>query len=227
MMMGRSLVSELFADVTSGRIVPAFSTAFIAAILFIIFEVSFAAMVFSGSLSMLATRGASLTLCGGFLLCLFAALTSSYKAAVSQPQDAPAAVLSSVALAVAATLGEKASVDAKFMTIVAVLALSAFLTGAAFIIIGRLRLANVLRFMPFPVVGGFLAGTGWLFVAGDMAVMCGIPVSLNTLLSPAAPDIVLRWLPGVVYGVILFAITLRYSHFLIMPGSLVAGVALF
>jgi SulP family sulfate permease len=197
------------------------------AILFVIYEVSFAAMAFTGSNSILATRGAGLALCGGFILCLFAALTSSFKVTVSQPQDASAAVLSTVALAIAAALGEKTSLDAKFMTIAAALALSAFLTGAAFIIIGRFRLANVLRFMPFPVVGGFLAGTGWLFAAGGMAVMCGMPVSPGTLSRLAAPDMILKWMPGVVYGIILFAVTLRYSHFLIMPGSLAVGVALF
>lgn len=225
--MSKSLVSELLEDATSRRFVPALSTGVVASILFIIFQVSFAAMVYSGSLSPLATRGAGLTLCGGLLICLFAALTSSFKATVSFPQDAPAAVLSTVAITIVATLGEKAPMEARFMTVAAVLALSAFLTGAVFIIIGKFRLANLLRFMPFPVVGGFLAGTGWLFVAGGMAVMCGMPISPGTLSRLAAPDMILRWLPGVVYGAALFAITLRYSHFLILPGSLVAGVVLF
>ena len=225
--MSKSLVSELLEDATSRRLVPALSTGVVASILYIIFQVSFAAMVYSGSLSPLATRGAGLTLSGGFLICLFAALTSSFKATVSFPQDAPAAVLSTVAITIVATLGEKAPMEARFMTVAAVLALSAFLTGAAFIVIGKFRLANLLRFMPFPVVGGFLAGTGWLFVAGGMAVMCGMPVSPDTIPRLAAPDMILRWLPGVVYGVALFAITLRYSHFLILPGSLVAGVVLF
>jgi sulfate permease, SulP family len=227
MIMSKSLVSELLADATSRRIVPALSTGVIAAILYVIFELLFAAMIYSGDLSTLATRGAGLTLCGGFLICLFAALTSRFKATVSMPQDAPAAVLSTMALTISATLGENASMDVKFMTVAAVLTLSAFLTGVVFIIIGRFRLANLLRFMPFPVVGGFVAGIGWLFIVGGMAVMCGIPVSLDTLSSLAAPDMILKWLPGLVYGVVLFAITLRYSHVLILPGSLVAGMALF
>lgn len=225
--MGRSLVSELVADAKSGRIVPALSTAVIAAILYVIFEISFAAMIYSGSLSTLATRGAGIALLGGFLICIFAALTSSFKSTVSQPQDAPAAVLSAVALSVVSLLGDKAPMEAKFMTVAAVLALSAFLTGAAFMLIGRFRLANLLRFMPFPVVGGFLAGTGWLFVSGGVAIMCGIPLSLNTLSQLASGDMVLKWLPGLIYGAVLFALTLRYSHFLLVPGSLVAGVALF
>ena len=179
MILSESLVSELLADATSRRIVLALSTGVVAAILIVIFQLSFAAMVYSGSLSSLATRGAGLTLCGGFLLCLFAALTSGFKATVSLPQDAPAAVLSTMALTIAAFMGENAPMNARFMTVAAVLTLSAFLTGVAFIVIGRFRLANLLRFMPFPVVGGFLAGTGWVFVVSGTAVMCGIPVSLG------------------------------------------------
>jgi SulP family sulfate permease len=227
MIMSKSFASELLADATSRKIIPALSTGVIAAILLVIVELSFVAMVYSGSLSTLATRGAGLSLCGGFLICLFAALTRGFKAAVSLPQDAPAAVLSTMALTIAASLGENASMDAKFMTVAAVLTLSAFLNGVAFFIIGRFRLANLLRFMPFPVVGDFLAGTGWILVVGGMAVMCGVPVSLDTLAGLTAPGMILKWLPGGVYGVALFAITLRYSHFLILPGSLVAGVVLF
>ncbi len=225
--MSKPLASELLGDATFQRIVPALSTAVIASILFVIFQISFAAMVFSGSLSSLATRGAGLTLCGGLLICLYGAFTSGFKATVSFPQDAPSAVLSTMAIAIAVTLGENATMEARFMTVVAVLALSAFLTGATFIIVGRFRLANLLRFMPFPVVGGFLAGTGWLFLVGGMSVMCDIPINLETLSRLSTPDMVIKWLPGVVYGVTLFAVTLRYSHVLLLPGSLAAGVALF
>ena len=225
--MIKSLISELVEDMTSGKLVPALSTGVVAAVLMAIFQVGYAAMVYSGGLSALASRGAGLTLFGGFLICLVASLGSSFKATVSVPQDAPAAVLSTVAVSIAASLGDKAPMDVKFMTVVAVLALSAIITGAVFITIGKLRLANLLRFMPYPVVGGFLAGTGWVFVAGGIAVMSGIPVSASSLSKLSAPSLMLRWLPGVVYGVALFAIMLRYSHFLILPGSLLVSIVLF
>ena len=36
------------------------------------------------------------------------------------------------------------------------------LCGILFLVIGRFRLGGLIRFVPYPVVGGFLAGTGWL-----------------------------------------------------------------
>lgn len=225
--MFNSLLSELSADVTSGRIISAFSTGVIASIIFIIYELSYAAMIYSGGLSSLATRGAGLTLFGGFLICLTVALTSSCKFTVANPQDAPVAVLSTIAITMSATMGSATSMEVQFITVAALLSLSSLLTAAAFIVVGRLQLANMLRFVPFPVVGGFLAGTGWLLVVGGIAVMCGLRLSPATLSRLLSPDMVLKWLPGVVFGLILFVVKLRYTHFLIVPGSLVAGVALF
>ncbi len=160
--MLRSLVSELLVDATSPRLLAALSMGLVAGLLLVTLEVSFAAMIFSGELSALASRGAGLTLLGAFLICLTGAFTSCFKATVSLPQDAPAAVLATIAVTVVAALELDASMDTRFMTVASVLALSALLSGVAFIAIGRFRLANLLRFMPYPVVGGFLAGTGWL-----------------------------------------------------------------
>ena len=36
------------------------------------------------------------------------------------------------------------------------------------LLLGVFRLGNLVRFVPFPVVGGFLAGTGWLLVKGGL-----------------------------------------------------------
>ncbi len=225
--MKTSLLSELFSDITSGRIIPAASTAVVVSILEIIFELSFAAMIFSGDLSSLATRGASLTLCGGFLLCLFGALTSAFKSVISLPQDAPAAVLAAIALAISATLGQQTPMEVKYIHVAAALALSSLLTGVVFILIGKFRLANLLRFIPFPVVGGFLAGTGYLFITGALSVMCDMPISIHTIPLLGSGDMMIKWIPGVVYGVVLFVVTMRYPHFLILPASLVTSVVLY
>jgi len=225
--MGRSLFSELMEDMASRKLFPALSTGLVSGILFTVIMVSLAAMIYSGDLSPMASRGAGLALTGGFLLCLAAALASSFKGMISFPQDAPAAILSTTAVAIAAASGGEASMETKFMTVAAVLALSSFLTGAAFIVIGRFRLANLLRFMPYPVVGGFLAGSGLLISMGGIEVMCGLTISFNALPQLAALDMILKWLPGVTYAVSLFLIMLRWSHFLILPGSLIVSIPLF
>ena len=41
--------------------------------------------------------------------------------------------------------------------------------------LGTFRLGNLARFIPYPVVGGFLAGTGWLLIKGGLRVAVGHP----------------------------------------------------
>jgi len=225
--MKTSLLSELFSDITSGKIIPAASTAVVTSILSIIYGISYAAMIFSGDLSSLTIRGASLTFCGGFLIGLFIALASSFKSIISVPQDAPAAVLSVIALTISASLGQQTPLEVKFIHVAATLSLSSLLTGIVFILIGHFRLANLLRFIPFPVIGGFLAGTGWIIIAGGLSVMCDMPISIHTIPLMGSGNMMLKWFPGLIYAGILFTVTLRYSHFLIVPGSLAASVALY
>jgi SulP family sulfate permease len=50
--------------------------------------------------------------------------------------------------------------------------------GVVLALAGKLRMANIIRFVPFPVVGGFLAGTGWLLPKGAVNVMVGRPIGL-------------------------------------------------
>ncbi len=44
--------------------------------------------------------------------------------------------------------------------------------------------ANLIRFVPYPVVGGFLAGTGWLLFKGGIYVASGVEVHLSTFAEP-------------------------------------------
>ena len=48
------------------------------------------------------------------------------------------------------------------------------LCGAVFFALGKFKLGNLVRFVPYPVVGGFLAGTGWLLLKGGIYVASGV-----------------------------------------------------
>lgn len=46
-------------------------------------------------------------------------------------------------------------------------------TGVILFLLGRFKASRFIRFIPYPAVGGFLAGTGWLLVTGAYKVMTG------------------------------------------------------
>ena len=225
--MKRSLISELVSDAASPILLSAVSIGFVIGTLSVIIEVSFASMIFSGDLAPMAMRAVGLTLGGSFLLILVSTLSSTFKSVIALSQDAPTAVMASIAMAVSAGLSHDTPLETRFAAIAVLMMLASLLAGAAFVAIGRFRLANLLRFMPYPVVGGFLAGTGWLLASGSIQVMCGVPVSFATLPDLATAAATAKWLPGVAYGALLFLAMLRWSHILILPGSLLAATTLF
>ncbi len=204
---------------------PALCIGFILGLLLVILEISFAAMIFSGEMSHLATRGAGLTLAGAFLVCAASAFISSFKSIISLPQDAPVAIFSGAAALMATGMG--LNNEGLFITVVAALILSSFLTAVFLFIIARFSLVHFFRYIPYPVIGGFLAGSGWIMFTGSLEVMSGGSFSLKNPGFLFAPEILSLWLPGTMLAIGLFIVLRRYSHFSILPAALILGVLLF
>ena len=220
-----ALASELLADAKSAKFPAALSVGVFMAVRRIFSGIYLAAIIFSGALAPFAARGAGALLFGGCALCLITALTSTYKGALSAPMSAPAAILFTIGVSVTASLSD-ASGEAMFVTMIVIMGLSTVVTAVCFMLIGEFRLANLFRFMPYPVVSGFLAGLGWFMVAGSFSVMCGISPNWETLPRFLEFDMVWRWVPGVLYAFGLFFIMRRWSHFLILPVSAVLAIGL-
>jgi SulP family sulfate permease len=100
-------------------------------------------------------------------------------------------------------------------------------TGVFFLLLGRFKLSRFIRFIPYPVVGGFLAGTGWLLVRGAVGVMTDNTPSLSSLPALFQTGLLIRWLPGLVFAFVLLLVLRRHNHFLIMPAILLGAIGLF
>src|SRR5690349_928155 len=188
--------------------------------------ISFAILIFSGELSPFAARGIGLVLFGGLIMQLIIALTSSVPGLTGGPQDSPAAVLGLAALTIAARM-EGAAPEAKFITVVVMVILTSVVSGLFFVCVGSFKLSRFVRFMPYPVVGGFVAGTGLLLAQGALGVMTGKPPSLANLNVLFRPETLLLWIPGILFGAIMLVASRRSKHFLTYPALLTGAVVLF
>jgi SulP family sulfate permease len=193
----------------------------------VIVAISFAVLVFSGDLAPIAPKGISLGLFTAVIMAGLIALTSSFRGMVATPQDVPAAITALIAASVAAALPPDTGADEVFATVVAAIALTTLATGLFFLALGFFKLGGLSRFLPYPVIGGFLAGTGWLLLKGSVGVLADVSPSLASLPALLEAEAVIRWLPGVVFGVVLL-VTLRHtSHFLALPALLAGGIGMF
>lgn len=210
------------------RLLPALSSGFVVGLLMIVVELSLASLIFSGPLASFAPSAAGLTLFGSFAMCLVVSLGSSFPSAVCLPEDSPAAILASVSAGIAASVATNlADPHAAFVTVGAAMALSTVATGALFVVLGRFRLGDLVRYMPYPVVGGFLAGVGWLLVVGSFAIMVGIPLSFSGLPELLTVGKVLRFAPGVALTVTLLLVMARWRHPFVLPGVLAVALGCF
>ena len=226
--MGQSTFSQLAGEFQPKRLFPNAVAGLISGILTVIIEISLAALIFSGDLARFVSNGIGITLFSSFVIGIVVALTSSWRGAVGVGQDIPAAILAPVAAGIAASLATTAaSPEATYATVVAVIAVTSIVTGIGFLLMGIFRLGSLIRFIPYPVIGGFLAGTGWLLVKGSFGVMTGARLTLAGLPHIFEAGLVLRWLPGLIFAILLYAVVRRYNHFLIIPGAVLAAILAF
>ena len=105
--------------------------------------------------------------------------------------------------------------DALFVTTAAALMISAVATGVCCLMIGRFRLANLVRFIPYPVTGGFVAGIGGAVCLAAMSLV-GAKPDWRAILALLEPPVLWKWSPGAVYGIALYLAMKRWGNPLIL-----------
>jgi SulP family sulfate permease len=190
-----------------------------------VLAISFAALVFGGYVVQFLADGIGLYLGAAALTLAIFAWRAGARGVVGSVQDATAAVLAVVATTTAvATFGGP---EPSFLTVVAATMVVTVLTGITLFVLGRLRLGNLVRFVPYPVVGGFLAGTGWLLMKGGIAVAAREPPFLVAIGDLLPKDALVRWVPAVLFGVLLLTAVRVVKRPLVIPAVLGIGLVAF
>jgi sulfate permease, SulP family len=217
-------LEDVSAPAGEVRILPGLVAGAISGTLIVTFGISLAALIFTGDLAHYVPAGIGVLLFSSFLIGGIVALRSSYKPVISAPQENTSVILALMATAI----GQKLPAGADALpTILASFALASIGTGTLFALLGMLRLGKIVRYIPYPVIGGFLGGTGWLLVQGSLSVLTGVTITASNVHLLLAPGAAITWVPGIAFGVVVTLVIRRKHHFLLLPGLLAGGVALF
>ena len=203
-----------------------------------VLAIAFAALVFGGYLVNRLADGIGLYLVAAVLTLAILAWRAGSRGVVGSVQDAVAAVLALVASSTAAkALAIQQVADAThlqnferpdvFLTVIAATLVVTVLCGVVFAALGTFRLGNLVRFVPYPVVGGFLAGTGWLLFKGGIHVASGIQPALRTARNLTREYALVRWGPALAFGVLLLVAVRVVKRPLVIPAVLGIGVVAF
>ncbi len=213
----RQLADVLRADIPRSAWLPALSVGISSGLALLAAQVAFGTFIFSGALAPYTSQGVGLVLFGNFAACLLVALLGGYRGVIAGLPPLIVFVMATIA----ATM--EAEGEALFATTACALIIAAVATGACCLLIGRFRLANLLRFIPYPVAGGFVAGIGGAVCLSGLSLM-GADLDGRTPAALLEPAALWTWLPGVAYGAALYGAMKRWRNPLILPASVVLAV---
>jgi sulfate permease, SulP family len=167
-------VAALSRDVFAGLIT---------SIVAVAYGLSFAALIFAPPLTPWIAYGIAATFLTTAISAAIIAARSSLPFAIAGPDGATAAVTATMVAHFLGQLDAEGAPDDLLAPVMIVMALSAALAGILLFGLGLARAGGAIRFVPYPVVGGFLGATGWLMVNGAARVVAdkGLSVSSSEL----------------------------------------------
>jgi len=173
--------------------------AFLTAVLTVSFVISFTTIIYGGSLGPLLETGLGLSLLGAALMCGVGGFFYSFRGTICHPQDVTAIVLA-VSTSAMAEAWPADQGDSLMATIAMLIAVTTAFSGLVAWGFGILRLGFLARFIPYPVIGGFLAATGYLLLTGAIGLGLGGRVTIWNLAPLLEPSTLIQWLPWVLIG---------------------------
>jgi SulP family sulfate permease len=185
-----------------------------------------AALVFKGDLSPHLVAGAGVTLFTVLCMGTIVALLSSYRGTVAIAQDTTIAIVALAAAAASHAMAGAPSAE-RLVTVLVTLGTTTLLVGTIFVLLGTFKLGGLVRFLPFPVVGGFLAGSGWLLADGAINVVTGESIAFSHLAHLVSPPMLLRWVPALLFAIGMHVLLRKVKHFLAVPAYMIGSLALF
>lgn len=188
----------------------------------IIYSLSFGALLFSGPLVAHVGLGITAALITSMVGALFG-MASEEGRLISGPESNTISGMVG-ALAVVGSLG-LSSTDQVSLAMETVF-LATVVCAVAFYLLARFRLAGLVRYIPFSVMAGFLASTGWLMCSAALAIIAGTPLNLaglaNFLAQPYRPELVL----GLVVAASLRLLASRVPNVWLIPLVMAVTTAL-
>lgn len=155
--------------------------------------IAFGVLVFSSISPDLASKGALFGMIGAASIGLVAPFAGGTPALITAPCAPSAAILSGLALTL---VGATVEID----RIPGLLALTALFAGLLQMSYGLLRGGQLIKYIPYPVVSGYMSGVGLIIAIGQMPKLLGLPKDIH-LLAGLVSFTLWRW-PGIVVGIV-------------------------
>jgi SulP family sulfate permease len=194
----------------------------VCSVLSVAYCLSYAALIFTGPLEHYLSYGIAVTFLSAAIGGTIVALRSSLPFAVAGPDSSISVVIAALVTTVVQRLVAGGATDLLGPTLIA-MSLATGLTGLLLCVLGFTHAGRAIRFVPYPVIGGFLGATGWLMVTGAIQIVTNQRPALGNLGAFFHASIAARIAPGVIVAAMLFVLLRRSKNPFILPGVLLAA----
>lgn len=190
---------------------------------------AYAGLIFSGPLAPALFIATSAMLTGYAVAALVIALGSRVPGMATTALGPSAIVYAAAVSGLDAQLVHAGFGDATIRASLALLlcGLTTATGGLALWLVGALRAGAAAQLLPYPVIGGYHAGLGGLFVAGGLSVATGLAPRLVLMNGLERPLLLVQVGACVALGLLILYLSRRLRHWWVIPGLLLASTLTF
>jgi SulP family sulfate permease len=152
-----------------------------ASVLTATFGLSYSLLIFAGPLAPYLSYGVATTFISSTILGAVIALRSSFPFAIGAPESSTAAMTGILASSLVERMAATDPSAPVLGPVLITFSLASIATGLVLCGFGLSRMGRAIRYVPYPVVGGFLGATGCLILLGAIRVITGHQLQLSTL----------------------------------------------
>ena len=189
------------------------------------FALSSAALIFPGALAPWLPYGLIGCLLGTAIVTLALGRFGSVPFALAGPDSISSAIIGVMSVGVYHDVARHNPALAAPTAIFGI-ALTTFAVALWLFIVGRTRSARWVRLIPHPVIGGFIATSGFLVTTGSFRVATGVPLSYDRLADFGGADVWPRLAAFLIFAAAFIIVPRRLKSPLALPGMILVAACL-
>jgi sulfate permease, SulP family len=197
-----------------------------ASVLTVTFGLSYALLIFAGPLAPYLSYGVAATFISSAVLAAVLAIGSSLPFAIGGPESSTAAMTAILASSLVERMASADTTAPPLTPVLITLGLASIATGIVLCGFGLTRMGRAIRYVPYPVVGGFLGATGYLILLGAIRVITGHRLQFGTLDQFANPLTLAELAAACAMAAVLYLTWHRSRGSFGLPVILVGGILL-
>jgi SulP family sulfate permease len=205
-----------------GSLALEFKGACVAATSSIAFSIANGALIFSGAAPSLLCAGIISGFVTTAVTTIVMALLGTFKPVIGTANSTTAAPLGAIVAASAASLA-LLTPDKATATVFALVFGTTIASGLVLLLLGSARLGRLVRFIPFPIIAGFMGVTGVLLLLGAIRFGTGVSLTLRGLPDFLRVDVTPLLGLSVGFAAVIAVVARSFRHALVLPGLLLAA----